>query len=227
MQDIDTTSTQSLIDRYYEEEKAKREMEQTLASVTTRLDASDLAMLSIIAKRFRKSREEVAQEVLSSALVDLFARVDASERKLMARDADEAAKSIANEIAEENGVHSIEFKGGAWGNHDRTVTKLERKKAKQDEEAEASIEAEVKKRVAAALQQAGETNVNTEVNASSQANDSTELEASNDVDDSQQYQETAAIDQTPAALETQTDMATDESSETLQDSDEPASVFAS
>jgi hypothetical protein len=212
MQDIDTTSTQSLIDRYYEEEKAKREMEQTLASVTTRLDASDLAMLSIIAKRFRKSREEVAQEVLSSALVDLFARVDASERKLMARDADEAAKSIANEIAEENGVHSIEFKGGAWGNHDRTVTKLERKKAKQDEEAEASIEAEVKKRVEAALQQ---------------ANDNTELEASNDVDDSQQYQETAAIDQTPAALETQTDMATDESSETLQDNDEPASVFAS
>ena len=211
MQDIDTTSTQSLIDRYYEEEKAKREMEQTLASVTTRLDASDLAMLSIIAKRFRKSREEVAQEVLSSALVDLFARVDASERKLMARDADEAAKSIANEIAEENGVHSIEFKGGAWGNHDRTVTKLERKKAKQDEEAEASIEAEVKKRVEAALQQ---------------ANDNTELEASNDVDDSQQYQETAAIDQTPAALEMQTDMATDESSETLKDNDEPASVFA-
>ena len=225
MQDIDTTSTQSLIDRYYEEEKAKREMEQTLASVTTRLDASDLAMLSIIAKRFRKSREEVAQEVLSSALVDLFARVDASERKLMARDADEAAKSIANEIAEENGVHSIEFKGGAWGNHDRTVTKLERKKAKQDEEAEASIEAEVKKRVEAALQQADETNVNTEANA--QTNDNTELEVSNDVDDSQQYQETAAIDKAPAALETQTDMATDESSETLQDSDEPASVFAS
>lgn len=225
MQDIDTTSTQSLIDRYYEEEKAKREMEQTLASVTTRLDASDLAMLSIIAKRFRKSREEVAQEVLSSALIDLFARVDASERKLMARDADEAAKSIANEIAEENGVHSIEFKGGAWGNHDRTVTKLERKKAKQDEEAEASIEAEVKKRVEAALQQADETNINTEANA--QANDSTELEASNDVGDSQQYQETAAIDKAPAALETQTDMATDESSETLQDNDEPASVFAS
>ena len=225
MQDIDTTSTQSLIDRYYEEEKAKREMEQTLASVTTRLDASDLAMLSIIAKRFRKSREEVAQEVLSSALVDLFARVDASERKLMARDADEAAKSIANEIAEENGVHSIEFKGGAWGNHDRTVTKLERKKAKQDEEAEASIEAEVKKRVEAALQHADETNVNTEANA--QTNGNTELEASSDVGNSQQYQETAAIDQTPAALETQTDMATDESSETLQDSDEPAWVFAS
>lgn len=151
MQDIDTTSTQSLIDRYYQEEKAKREMEQTLATVTTRLDASDLAMLSIIAKRFHKSREEVAQEILSSALVDLFARVDASERKLMARDADEAAKSIANEIAEENGVHSIEFKGGAWGNHDRTVTKLERKKAKLDDEAEAAIEAEVQKRVAAAL----------------------------------------------------------------------------
>ena len=37
MQDFDTTSTQSLIDRYYEEEKAQREIEQTLAALTMRL----------------------------------------------------------------------------------------------------------------------------------------------------------------------------------------------
>lgn len=207
MQDIDTTSTQSLIDRYYQEEKAKREMEQTLATVTTRLDASDLAMLSIIAKRFHKSREEVAQEILSSALVDLFARVDASERKLMARDADEAAKSIANEIAEENGVHSIEFKGGAWGNHDRTVTKLERKKAKLDDEAEAAIEAEVQKRVAAALEASEQPAAEEETVFEETTPEETTPEVTT-------AEETASAD---------TDIQTEDSAE----ESEPASMFAS
>lgn len=131
MQDFDTTSTQSLIDRYYEEEKAQREREQTLASFTMRMDANDLAMLNVIARRFRKTRDEVAQEVLSNALIDLFARVEGGERKLMARDADDAARSIADEIAEENGLVSVEVKSGVWANHDRQITKLERKKAKQ------------------------------------------------------------------------------------------------
>jgi len=208
MQDIDTTSTQSLIDRYYEEEKAQRELEQTLATVTTRLDASDLAMLNVIARRFRKTREEVAQEVLSSALVDLFARVEAGERKLMARDADEGAKSLANEIAEENGVHSIEFKGGAWGNHDKAITKLERKKAKQDDEAEAALEAEVKKRVAAALQ--SQQPEKTTEPASPLEADNTNDNAGNEADD-----EAAAI--TPEDMSAASD----------NDENQPASVFAS
>lgn len=130
MQDIDTTSTQSLIDRYYQEEKALREKEMTLAALTVRLDANDLAMLNVIARRFRKTRDEIAQEVLSNALVDLFARIDASERKLLARDADDAARAIADEIAEENGVRNVEIKTGVWANHDRQITKLERKKAR-------------------------------------------------------------------------------------------------
>ncbi|MCD8521358.1 MAG: hypothetical protein LRY66_14835 [Saccharospirillaceae bacterium] len=133
MQDIDITSTQSLVDRYYEEEKAKREREQTLAALTIRLDANDLAMLNVIARRFRKNRDEIAQEVLSNALIDLFARLDAGERKLLARDADEAARSLADEIAEENGIHNVEIKTGVWANHDRQITKIERKKAKLQE----------------------------------------------------------------------------------------------
>ncbi|WP_430462109.1 hypothetical protein ACQUQU_04785 [Thalassolituus sp. LLYu03] len=136
MQDFDTTSTQSLIDRYYEEEKAQRLREQTLAAFTIRMDANDLAMLNVIARRFRKNREEVAQEILSNALIDLFARIDGGERKLMARDADDAARSIADEIAEENGVMTIDVKAGVWANHDRQITKLERKKAKTTEKAE-------------------------------------------------------------------------------------------
>lgn len=131
MQDIETTSTQSLMDRYYQEEQAQREKEHSLASLKVRLDAADLSMLNIIAKRFRKTRDELVHDLLSSALIDLFARIDASERKLMARDADESAKSIADDIAEENGVHTIEFKSGTWATHDRNITKIERKKAKQ------------------------------------------------------------------------------------------------
>ena len=75
MQDIDTPNTHSLIDRYYEEERAKREQEMTLAELGLRLDANDLAMLGVIARRFQKSRDQVAQEVLSSALVDTFCLV--------------------------------------------------------------------------------------------------------------------------------------------------------
>lgn len=140
MQDFDTTSTQSLIDRYYQEEKSQREKEMTLAALTVRLDANDLAMLNVIARRFRKTRDEVAQEVLSNALVDLFARIESGERKLMARDADEAARAIADEIAEENGVRNIELKAGVWANHDRQITKLERKKVKQPSQDQQSDE---------------------------------------------------------------------------------------
>ncbi len=127
----DISMTQSLLERYYEEEKARQERELSLASLHVRLDASDLAMLGGIAKRFQKSRDELAGELLSTALLDLFARLEAGERKLMARDADEAARLLADEIAEENGVHSIEFKSGVWANHERQITKEERKRAKQ------------------------------------------------------------------------------------------------
>lgn len=137
MQDFDISSTQSLIDRYYQEEKAQQEREQSLAALNLHLDANDLAMLNVIAKRFNKTRTQLAQELLSSALVDLFSRVEAGERKLMARDADESARTIANEIAEENGLKNLEIKTGLWANHERQFTKLERKKSKQPEAVEA------------------------------------------------------------------------------------------
>ena len=95
-----------------------------------RLDANDLAMLNIISKRFRKTRDLVAQELLSSALVDFFSLLETTERKLLARDADDAARSLANEIAEENGVRNLDIKTGVWANHERHLTKVERKKAK-------------------------------------------------------------------------------------------------
>ena len=49
-------------------------------------------------------------------------------------DADDSARAIANEIAEENGIKALDIKQGVWANHDRTITKLERKKTKQPTE---------------------------------------------------------------------------------------------
>lgn len=219
MKDIDTTSTQSLIDRYYQEEKAQREKEQTLASITTRLDASDLAMLSIISKRFRKTREEVAQEVLSSALIDLYARIDPSERKLMARDADELAKSVADEIAEENGVHSIEFKGGAWANHDRQITKAERKKAKQEEEARKQAEA-----AQSVVNTAPQTEVApaTESTMTTSANDMPEDMAASDSEESLESPESQVSPESMEEIES-----TSEVENTEETDNEAASMFAS
>ena len=140
MQNSNLTSTQSLMDRYYEEEKAQQERELTLAALNVYLDANDLAMLNIISKRFRKTRDDVAQELLSSALIDLFSRLEAGERKLLARDADDAARSIAQDIAEDNGVRELEIKTGVWAAHERNFTKLERKLAKLAAQEEAEQE---------------------------------------------------------------------------------------
>lgn len=125
-----TTRTESLIDRYYAEERELKQKALSLAEQTLHLDASDLALLNTIAQRFHKSRSDVAQEVLSNALQDLFARVEGGERKLLARDADETAKSMARNIAEDNNLDGIEFKNGFWTAQDRQLTKLEKQQAK-------------------------------------------------------------------------------------------------
>lgn len=129
------TNTQALIDRYYTEEKAKKEQALTRAELNLQLDANDLAMLSTIAKRFGKSRVELAKDVLSHALIDLLTQIESGERKIIARDADDMALSMATEIAEENGLKDIEHKPNVWAGHDRTISRAEKKRAKALEDA--------------------------------------------------------------------------------------------
>lgn len=126
-----TTFTQSLLDRYIDEEKALQERQQSLAALTVHLDANDLAMLNTISKRFNKNRAEVAEELLANALIDIFTRFESGERKLLARDADEMARSLANDIAEDNGLREIAVKTTVWAGHDREATKIERKLARE------------------------------------------------------------------------------------------------
>lgn len=137
------TFTQSLLDRYLEEEQAQQARQQSLAALNVHLDANDLAMLNMISKRFNKNRSDVAEELLAQALIDLFNRFDANERKLLARDADEAARILAQDIAEDNGLRDLSIKTGVWASHDRETSKLERKLARQQAELEQEQEAEL------------------------------------------------------------------------------------
>ena len=192
----ETTQTHALIGKYYEEEREQREKELSLAELKLRLDANDLAMLGMIARRFRKGRDDVAQEVLSSALLDLFSCIDAAERKLMARDADDAAKSIADSIAEENGVRDVEFRTGYWAQQDRQIAKIEKQREKAAKQAEKE----------AAMTNKQETpKPQAEAPAPAAAPETAAEDSSNE--DSTHYPETSAIEKAPAALETQTEAA--------------------
>jgi len=129
------TNTQALIDRYYTEEKAKKAQALAHASLNLQLDANDLAMLSVIAKRFGKSRDDLAKDVLSHALIDLLTQLEPGERKLIARDADEMGSSMAREIAEENGLKEVNHKPNVWSTHERSIAKVEKKRVKELEDA--------------------------------------------------------------------------------------------
>ena len=59
MSNHDTPSTQALIERYYQEERDQMLREQTLADINLKIEPADLALLTVLSKRFNKSREEV------------------------------------------------------------------------------------------------------------------------------------------------------------------------
>jgi hypothetical protein len=209
MHDQDLTNTQALIDRYYTEEKARKAQALTHASLNLQLDANDLAMLSTIAKRFGKSRTDLAKDVLSHALIDLLTQLEPSERKLIARDADEMGSSMAQEIAEENGLKDIDHKPNVWTAHDRSIAKAEKKRAKELEDA------------AKAEKQAQESaNFSEEVNTSHE-----EAQASNESSTTEENTVEETSPEDTMTESTETDLASNSNEYTNQE-DSTARTFA-
>jgi hypothetical protein len=201
MQAPELTNTQALIDRYYTEEKTKKAQALTRASLNLQLDANDLAMLNTIAKRFGKSRDELAKDVLSHALIDLLSQLEPGERKLIARDADEMGTSMSREIAEENGLKDVEHKPNVWTGHERNIAKIEKKRARQLEEAR---KAEKKNQTSDNFKE--------------------EVTASNEQSAQASYSNTAEPVSLSEELETETETETEETSNTTHEEQE--SVFS-
>ena len=218
MQAPELTNTQALIDRYYTEEKAKKAQALAHASLNLQLDANDLAMLSTIAKRFGKSRDDLAKDVLSHALIDLLTQLEPGERKLIARDADEMGNSMAQEIAEENGLKDIDHKPNVWTAHERSIAKAEKKRAKELEDA---LKAE--KQAQATANFAEEVQTSNQV-AASETEESDIITAETDNAEETQAED---VQTEEATVEADDNMeATEKSSHYINEEDSAPSAFA-
>ena len=129
------SKAQSIIEQFYQEEQARLSDEATFSPLDMSISSADMALISTIAKRFNKDRSLLAREALSQALLDMFSALDPVERKMLAKESDELASSIAAEIAEDQGLGSLEVSGANWVTQDKNCVKAERKAEKEREKA--------------------------------------------------------------------------------------------
>lgn len=125
------SKAQSLIEQFYQEEQKRLADEATFTPIDMSVSNADMAMINTIARRFNKDKAVLVREALSQALLDMFSALDPVERKMLAKDADELAQGIAAEIAEEQGLDSLEVSGINWVAQDKQCVKDERKAEKE------------------------------------------------------------------------------------------------
>lgn len=144
------SKAQSLIEQFYQEEQERLAQESTFTPIDVSVSSADMAMINTISKRFNKDKGVLVREALSQAIVDMFSALEPVERKMLAKDADELANSIAAEIAEEQGLSSVEETGINWVAQDKQCLKDERKaekeQQKQQEELAEKILAEIEEK---------------------------------------------------------------------------------
>ena len=132
------SETQNIIASFYDLERQREAEEATYSPVTTSLPSTDAAMLHIIAQRFGRPIEEIAREALASALKEMFAALESSDRKALAKEADDLDAELAKENASHKGISDFTNKAAQWVALDRSLTRQENKlkqKAKKEEEA--------------------------------------------------------------------------------------------
>ena len=125
------SKAQSIIEQFYQEEQARLSDEATFSPLDMSISSADMALISTIAKRFNKDRSLLAREALSQALLDMFSALDPVERKMLAKESDELASSIATEIAEDQGLAKLDVSGTNWVTQDKNCIKAERKAEKE------------------------------------------------------------------------------------------------
>ena len=125
-----TNRAQELIKSFYEEEAQLKESEITYTDYSVRLNASDISMLEVIAKRFGKSADRIASEAVSSAIYSMVEAIDAGERKNIAKEADELNESLSKKAAKANGNSDFAEKSVTWVMNDRAITREENKRKK-------------------------------------------------------------------------------------------------
>ncbi|MFT6154284.1 MAG: hypothetical protein ACJA0E_002075 [Bermanella sp.] len=125
------SKAQTLIEQFYQEEIARKAEEATFTPLEITVSSADMALISTISKRFNKDKNLLVREAVSQALLDMFSALEPIERKILAKDADELAKGIAAEIAEDQGMPSLEVSGTNWIQQDKNCVKEERKAEKE------------------------------------------------------------------------------------------------
>ena len=133
------SKAQSLIEQFYQEEQQRMAEEATYSPLEISTSSADMAIINTISKRFNKDKTLLVREALSQALLDMFSALDPVERKMLAKDADELAQSIAAEIAEEQGLDSLEVTGNNWVQQDKLCIKAEKKAAKEEADRQAQM----------------------------------------------------------------------------------------
>jgi hypothetical protein len=133
------SKAQSLIEQFYQEEQARQAEEATFTPLDISISSADMAIVNTISKRFNKDKGLLVREALTQAFIDMFSALEPVERKLLAKEADEQAKSIAAEIAEEQGLDHLEVSGTNWVAQDKACVKAERQAAKEAEKQKASM----------------------------------------------------------------------------------------
>lgn len=137
------SKAQSLIEQFYQEEQQRMAKEATYSPLEISTSSADMAIINTISKRFNKDKSLLVREALSQALLDMFSALDPVERKMLAKDADEVAQSIAAEIAEEQGLDSLEVTGNNWVQQDKLCIKAEKKAAKEEADRQAQMAGKV------------------------------------------------------------------------------------
>ncbi|MFQ3281108.1 hypothetical protein [Reinekea sp.] len=131
-----TNRAQELIKNFYEEEALRKESEVTFADLSIRLNSSDIAMLEIISKRFGRTSDRVAADALSAAIYSMVEALETTERKQLAKEADEFNESLSKKAAKSNGMADYDEKSVTWTMNDRAITRDENKRKKEQEEAQ-------------------------------------------------------------------------------------------